>query len=334
MALAQKRVKKFAPAKKTNKIDLKQDIKPKVEMEMELLLEKFIRHCGNRGLTQNTQKTYKEFAIRFIKYLKNKLNINDITKVDSDIVEIYIDYLTNEREISKVTVNSTIRNLKPFFVWLTERGYIENNPFKGIKLIKADKKRKKPLTPEQIQGLLNAVDTTGYAGIRDYLIIKLLYGTGMRIDEVLSLRIKDVDLTEGLFYIEHQKNREDAFVPIPQALIKPLKKYLKTWLANDHKDNYFFQNQYGQKLQRHTFYKNLKDYARKARIDPKLVSPHVFRHTFAIEYLMAGGSTASLRRQLRQKDLKVVEEYLNWLPENVKKEHQQYNPLDRMEGTN
>lgn len=326
----EKRVKKFKPARKGDKNQQEPEVKPVVGMNV--LLEKFTKHCANRGLTEKTVKTYRDFGERFLRYVENELNIHDINAIDGDVVDLFIDYL-NSRKVSKVYINSNIRNLKPFFKWLLEKDHIQSNPFAGIKLIKADKKRKIPLTKEQVQALLNQTDMTSYAGIRDYYIIKLLYGTGMRIDEVLSLKINDIDFSDEIIYIEKSKNREDSFLPIPKSLIKPFKKYLKTWLSNDEKNNYFFQNQYGHKLDKNTFYRNLKTYARKAGIDPKLVNCHIFRHTFAIDFLMAGGSTASLRRQLRQKDLKVVEEYLCWLPENVKNEHRRYNPLDRMEST-
>lgn len=166
-----------------------------------------------------------------------------------------------------------------------------------------------------------------YAGERDYLIIQMLFGCAFRIEECLSLKIKDINFEQGIIYIETSKNREDGYVSIPVSLEKLLKNYIQKWLKDDSRENYLFQNKYGEKLSRHTIYKNIKKYALKAGIKANC---HLFRHSFAINYLLAGGSTASLRRQLRQKDLKTVEEYLHWLPQYVIDEHRRYNPLDRI----
>jgi integrase/recombinase XerD len=311
--------------KKNNKKENYKEI-----ISMSELLKRFLNNCEIRGLTYKTIKTYKEFTIRLINYMENVLNIYNIKKIDIDIIEIYIEYLNKERKISKISINSTIRNVKPYFKFLQERGFIKNNPFDGINLLRVDKKRKiNTLKNEQVLAILNKIDSSGFIGNRDRLIIEILYGTGIRIDETMSLKIKDLNFEEHYFYIESSKNREDSFVPIPKSMIKSLKKYMTIWLYDFSEDDYLFPNLYGKKLSPHTFANSLKIYVKEAEINIP-VYPHLFRHSFAINYLMNGGDTASLRRMLRQKDLRVVEEYLNWLPENVIIKHQQFNPLDKM----
>lgn len=322
-----KRRKKFSPQTPA-KVKQQEQIQPVVKEQIKpvVLLEKFAKHCDNhQGLTANTIKTYKDFVGRFLKYLETDLNITDVEKIDSDIVELYLDYL-GEKKVTKIYINTNIRNIRPFFNWLTMKGYITVNPFDKIRLLKVDKKRKTPLTFEQVKKIWEQPDPT-YVGIRDILILKMLYGTGMRISEVLSLRISDVDFDSGFIFINQSKNREYADVPIPKSLVKPLKQFLHSWLSNEEKNAYLFQNDFGEKLNSGTFQKSMKRYAKEAGLEVN-VSPHILRHTFAIEYLSNGGSTASLQRQLRQKDLSVVTEYLNWLPDKVKAEHSKYNPLD------
>ncbi|MCL6612533.1 MAG: tyrosine-type recombinase/integrase [Peptococcaceae bacterium] len=327
----QKRRKKFSPQTTATKRTEKQEQQApivKEEIKLSVYLEKFLKHCENQqGLTKKTIATYRAFNERFIRYLENELHITNVEKIDSDIIEIYLDYLSDVREVSKISINSTIRNIKPFFNWLTWKEHISINPFDKIKLLKTDKKRKIPLTFEQVKKIWEQPNQMTYVGIRDNLIIRLLYGTGMRVDEALSLKISDIDFDSGFIYIANSKNREDADVPIPKTLVKPLKQFIHTWLSNEDKNAYIFQNDFGDKLNPGTFQKSIKRYAKEAGIETN-VSPHLLRHTFAIEFLKNGGSTASLRRQLRQKDLKVVEEYLNWLPDTVKAEHMKYNPLD------
>lgn len=325
-----KRRKKFSPQTpaKTKQEHIQIQTIVKEEIKLSVYLDKFLRHCDNhQGLTPKTIKTYREFCTRFIRYMENELHITNVEKIDSDIIEIYIDYLSEVREVCKITINSNIRNLKPFFNWLIIKEHIIINPFEKIKLLKTDKKRKKPLEFEQVKKIWERPNPMTYVGIRDSLIVKLLYGTGLRVDECLSIKIQDIDFDSGFIYIASSKNREDADVPIPKSLVKPLKQFLNVWLSNEEKNSYLFQNDYGEKLSPGTFQKSMKRYAKEAGIEIP-VSPHLLRHTFALEFLKNGGSTASLRRQLRQKDLKVVEEYLNWLPDTVKAEHSKYNPLD------
>lgn len=328
MAQKHQRRKKFSSQTPAKIKKEQEQIQPEVKeiIKLTVLLEKYLRHCDSlQGLTRKTIKTYKEFCTRFIRYIENDLHITNIEKIDSDIVEIYLDHLSNK--ISKISINSTIRNVRPFFNWLTIKEYISINPFEKIKLLKTDKKRKTPLTFEQVKKIWEQPDQMTYVGIRNNLIIRLLYGTGMRVDECLSIKIQNIDFNSGLIYIASSKNREDADVPIPNSLVKPLKQFINVWLSQEDKSAYLFQNDFGDKLNPGTFQKSMKRYAKEAGITVT-VSPHLLRHTFALEYLKNGGSTASLRRQLRQKDLKVVEEYLNWLPDTVRAEHGKYNPLD------
>lgn len=326
-----RRKKKFSPQTPAKARYEQEQIQPIIKevIKLNVLLGKYLKHCDNhQGLTPKTTKTYREFCTRFIRYMENDLHITDVEKIDSDIIEIYLDHLSEKKNpMSKISINSTIRNIKPFFNWLTMKEHISVNPFEKIKLLKTDKKRKTPLTFEQVRKLWEQPNQMSYVGIRDSLIIRLLYGTGLRIDECLSISISDIDFDSGFIYIASSKNREDADVPIPKSLVKSLKQFINVWLSKEEKKAYLFQNDFGDKLNPGTFQKSIKRYAKEAGIEIP-VSPHLLRHTFALEFLKNGGSTASLRRQLRQKDLKVVEEYLNWLPDAVKAEHSKYNPLD------
>lgn len=108
------RTKKFSPKKSTKNNPEEVKSISVIPSNIELL-NKFKNHCENRGLTNKTVKTYDEFNTRFINYIQNKFQIQDIRKVDADVIELYIEYLNKERNVSKITINSTIRNVKPFF---------------------------------------------------------------------------------------------------------------------------------------------------------------------------------------------------------------------------
>jgi integrase/recombinase XerD len=255
------------------------------------------------------------------------MHIQNAKNIDKEIIEMFIDHL-KEKGVSDIYVNTNLRNLKPFFTWLTENGYIEINPFTGIKLLKTDKKRKQILSNEDLQAILKQIDLLSFAGVRDWLMIQVLYGCALRISECCSLKLKDVDLEKRTIYIENSKNREDSFIPFPESLVKPLKKYIKQHFYNMPQDSYLFPNLYGERLSRETFLKNLKRYGKKAGIPH--VTCHLLRHSFAVNCLLNGASTATVRRLLRHRDLKTVEEYIHWLPKNVQEQFDKFNPLDQM----
>lgn len=299
----------------------------KVELNLLVHLEKFLHHCNNRGLKPRTIKTYKNITCRFLKWLETEAKITEADQVTADVIEDYIDYILNARNDQKSYVNIIIRNSKPFFKWLTQKGLINKCPFDGISLLKVDVKKKDPIPEEDFIKLLQQ-PPRDYFGTRDCLILQILYGCGLRIGECMNLKVSDVDLENGRIFLEETKNREDSFVPLPAQLKKPLRSYIKEYLSSDQKHNFLFQNQYGQGLSIRSFQQKLKNYCEQAKI-PRYTC-HQFRHNFAINWLMNGGDTASLHRMLRHKDMKTVETYLNWIPGYITEKALLHNPLDKL----
>lgn len=301
-------------------------------ISMTVLRDKFIKHCSRRGLKEKTLESYSEHCGRLIRYLENTLNTFNPNDVDTESIELYIDYLKNARKVTNVYINTNIRNTKPFFLWMLDNRYIDHNPYKGIKKLKEDKKRKQILSNEEVKAILDQIDLISFTGVRDWLIVQMLYGCGLRIGECLSLRIQDVDLSEKTVYIETSKNREDSYIPLPESMVKPLKKYLKQYFQGIEKDRYIFPNTYGEKLHTETFLKNLKEYGKKAGVPH--VTCHLFRHSFAVSCLLSGASTSAVRRMLRHRDLNTIEQYIHWLPQSVQEQFTKYNPLDKMYNIN
>jgi len=216
----------------------------KTEHGFMFLLDKFLKHSSNRGLTDRTIKTYKDNTRRLINWLEEKRNISTPNLVTGDDIEDYIYYIINDRNDSKSYVNIILRNTKPFFKWLKEKDYIDKCPYDGIKLLRVDQKKKEPIPKENFLKLMS-VTPRDYFGTRDALILQILYGCGLRVSECLHLKIGDVDFENGRVFLNDTKNREDSFVPLPEQLKKPLRSYIREYLSKDTANNFLFQNQNG-----------------------------------------------------------------------------------------
>lgn len=327
--IAQTTKRKFKANRTLGKnIEIRNLPEKKPEQELTGLLEKYLRYCAsNKGLKPHTIKTYSDITKRLIKWLEEKCKITEPGQLKGDHIDDYIDYIINDKGNSKSYANIIIRNSKPFFKWLLEKEYISKSPYDGIKLLRVDQKKKEPIPEENFKKLLQ-VPERDYFGNRDTLIMQVLYGCGLRIGECLSMKIRNVDFENDRLILEDTKNREDSFVPLPAYLKKPLRSYIREYLSEDNANNYLFQNQNGYGLTVRSFQEKLKKYCKLAKIPQ--ITCHQFRHNFAINWLMSGGDTASLQRVLRHKDPKMVNIYLNWVPQAITEKVLKHNPLDKL----
>ncbi len=178
--------------------------------------------------------------------------------------------------------------------------------------------------------MLAQPDQSTYVGLRDFTAMCILLGTGIRISELIGLRVGDFDFVELSLTIRKAKARKGRVVGIPVSVVDHLKYYFDSCTDGDLNEP-AFQSTLGGNISTRRLQENIKEYGKDAEISGVKVSPHTFRRTFAITYLRNGGSTSSLRQQLGHNSLQVVEKYLYWSDESVLDEHKKYNPFDSMD---
>jgi len=306
--------------------------KIQVPTDYSIQFDDYLIHCEERNLTHGTIESYRFY----LGYLKRYMEENQHSLLVDEIMERDLkDFLTFMRKIkgnNQATLNSAIASIRPFFNYLIEQEVIQDHPMAKIKKGKVDLKPIIPFSTDDIKNLLQQPDKSRQAGYRDYCMMLMLLSTGMRISECLNLTISDIDFKNNKILIRESKNRTPRVV----GMAKKIKPELQRFISLCHPDvkslDILFQNQDCGKLAYKTIHDNFKEYGKQANIDPRIrVSPHTFRHTYALSYLKNGGSTASLREQLGHRTIETVEKYLYWSSDDKLEEFKKYSPLDNME---
>lgn len=294
-------------------------------------MENYLSFCIEKNLTDKTRESYIFYLNLLKTYLVSKRHSLLVDEITEEDMKGFFQHLRDKGN-TQSSINSKIETLRPFFTYLVSNGIIAESPMKRIVKGKVDKKTIIPFNENDMNLLIKQPDKSTPAGYRDYCIMLMLYSTGMRIGECLNLKISDVSFKEERIIITETKNRQPRIVGLAKRLKPELKKYMELCLPDDRNSahDYLFQNQDGGQLKDRTIQDRIQKYGKQAGIKEKRVSPHTFRHTFAISYLKNGGSTASLREQLGHLTITVVEKYLYWATEDKIGEHKKYNPLDNM----
>ncbi len=226
----------------------------KKNIKYEDLIQDYIDYCSYKNLAIKTIKSYNQTLMLFTQYLREEKNIEDITKVNKEIVEEYINF-TKERgkysfvvsdgylkanidkrkdignEVSISTLNNYLRNIKVFFSYLEENNIIKINTAKNCKFIKGERKSKERFTDEEYKKLIKSLDITKFHEYRDYIIIQLIFDSGMRINETLNLSVYDIDLLRKMIYIisEITKGKKDRVVFFSQSM----ERLLRCWILRN-----------------------------------------------------------------------------------------------------
>lgn len=237
------------------------------------------------------------------------------------------DYM-KKTGLSPATVNTFLRHEKVFFSFLESEGYIPENPFKRVKMVKEEKDVIQAFTEEQIKKLLSVPDRRSYRGYRDYVMMLLLLDTGIRIIELTNLRIQDVNLPECTLYVRASVSKNNAGRNVPFS--KTTRKEIQGLIAevSDFGSEYLFTTVYGNRLNDGRARLAIKEYGRLAGIENIRVSPHTFRHTFAKIYILNGGDPFTLQKLLGHSDLTMVRRYIQMNDMDLKRQHDRFSPLN------
>lgn len=266
-----------------------------------------------RGLSKNTINSYaydlKEFDLYFNQNIIN-LTYDDIQK--------YLDYISDK---SARTTAHHITVLNAFYKFLVDESIIDNNPCLNIVNTKIPRKLPNYLTEEEINNLLNVNLVTAY-DYRNKAMLELLYATGLRISELINLKINDIDYNECFLRV-FGKGKKERIVPIGDVALKYLTIYANNYrdqiLGNSVSDYLFISNA-KKNISRQGFFKILKVESSRAGIK-KVVSPHVLRHSFATHLLANGADLRIIQELLGHENLITTEIYAHLINEKLKDDY-------------
>lgn len=285
------------------------------------LIEYFLDYLSlERGLAYNTIVSYRYDLSKYYEFIVSKKDIN-IQTVNHKIIDEYYHYLGD----INLGVNSIFRNLvalKMFYRFLLTEGYIKNDLTHFIEFPRLRKKLPQALNLKELGKLLSEENFKGLLGKRDQAIMELLYATGMRVTELISLRRNDIKLEHRLLKCTGKGNKE-RWIPFTDRAHNILDEYIQSIrprLLKNKDTNLLFLNNHGKPISRQGVFCLIKNYAKISGIK-KNVTPHTFRHTLATHLIENGADLRSVQEILGHSDISTTQIYTHVSRKWVKEEY-------------
>ena len=291
---------------------------------MDDVLDNYINYVlFERRLSKNTALSYKNDLMKFSLYLK-EINVDSYINVSKKDIINYLEYL-NKLNLSVSSVARKLTTIKNFYTYLTKTEVIKENITDGIERPKLRKKLPQVLTIEEVDKLLDINLNTPF-DYRNKAMLELLYGTGLRITELLDLKLNDIDF-ENCVIRCLGKGSKERIVPIGEYVIFFLHSYLeyRNYFLKNKKNDYVFLNSRGDRLSRFSFFKMLKKLLIIKKIN-KDVSPHSLRHSVATHILEGGGDLRSIQELLGHSDISTTKIYTHISNKQIKQDYEQFHP--------
>ena len=261
-----------------------------------------------RGLSMNSIESYEFDLIQFKNFIiENSINESP-KKCSSSTVKRYL-YKNFSNKKSRSQARS-ISALKSFFNYLLFEGEIHSSPLNDIESPKIENKLPEVLTEDEIKRLISSVNLDSEFGQRNKTIIEVLYGTGIRVSELIELKLSNIFFKESILKVTGKGNKE-RFVPLGKIALIEIKKYLNNrdkLKINSKFSDILFLNRYGRQLTRSMIFKVINDSSKNAEIDKK-ISPHTLRHSYATHLLKNGADLRTIQLILGHESITTTEIY-------------------------
>ena len=261
-----------------------------------------------RKISYNTEISYERDLKKAADYFASQ-EIGDLTQVTETNLNSYLLFLERDH-MSPATVSRNIASLRSFYQYMLHEKKIDRDPSERLKPPKVEKKAPQILTREEGVKLLNQPNLNTDKGLRDRAMICLIYATGIRVSELVHLRVVDVNLLKG--YLTCAENGRERVIPMDEMTQEAVEAYMtnaRERLLKGHDSEYLFTNCSGTSMSRQGFWKVLKGYAAEAGIT-KDITPHTMRHSFAAHMLQQGADIRSVQQMLGHADVTTTQIYM------------------------
>ncbi len=276
-----------------------------------------------KKMSLNTLQSYERDVMQFEKYLLDKkLNY---AKIDEEEIKKYLSHLS---AIGKKTssISRSLASIRSFYQYELKNKKIKINPTEAVQAPKVEKHTPSILSSQEIELLLNQPKDVDLKGIRDKAMLEFAYATGMRVTEIISLEIDDVNLDAGAVVCKTAtKNRT---IPLGSLSLRALKEYIeeaRPILVRGEDEKALFVNINGRRLTRQGFWKIIKYYKEQAHIT-KEITPHVLRHSFATHLLQNGADLKSIQTMLGHSDISSTQVYMQFQDDSIKNIYRKAHP--------
>src|SRR3989304_6135831 len=294
--------------------------------DLNTLLNRFLSYIRiEKGLSANTIESYRNDLTRYLAYLEDN-SVNKTNNITLNILrEFLAQLLRNQMSVSSVKL--FISSIRHFHKFLLIEGLSDTNPTTYLETPRGWLRLPKTLSLSEVDALLKQPDENIKEGIRDSAMIELLYATGLRVSELISMKPGNINLEVG-FIITVGKGGKERIVPAGEYAIEKIKRYIKTarnQILKERQSPHLFVTARGKGMTRQGFWKIIKKYARKACIE-KDISPHTLRHSFATHLLERGADLRSVQMMLGHSDISTTQIYTHINRERLKKIHTECHP--------
>lgn len=279
---------------------------------------------NEKKASKNTLSSYLRDIRKFGEYLQEHSS-RDMSTADDETLGEYIDWLRSSGK-SVATVSRSIASLKCFYAHLLTLGFVSGNPAARLVPDKNTQKLPQILTSKEVDLLLEQPDCTDMKGYRDRAMLELLYATGIRVSELIALNISDVNLPAGVICCR-SKDKE-RYIPLYQKAIRALREYIefiRPQMIASPEEQSLFVNVSGERMSRQGFWKLIKSYQTKAKIE-KTITPHTLRHSFAAHLLENGADLHSIQEMLGHADISSTQIYSQLVKKQLKDVYNKAHP--------
>ncbi|AYM85710.1 site-specific tyrosine recombinase XerD [Pseudoalteromonas agarivorans] len=274
-----------------------------------------------QGVSENTLSAYRSDLDKFCQFLKGE-SLMAVTSLD---IESYLAYRVDLGLKPRSTARS-ISALKRFYQYFVREKRITSSPLENIAQPKAGQSLPKTLSEAEVEALLSAPNIEEPMGLRDKAMLELLYATGLRVTELVGLRMEQINLRQSVVFVKGKGNKE-RLVPLGEEAMYWLEQFLKGGRAQmiKHATDFVFPSKRGVGMTRQTFWHRIKHYAILASIESDL-SPHTLRHAFATHLLNHGADLRVVQMMLGHSDLSTTQIYTHVANERLKSVHSEHHP--------
>lgn len=291
-----------------------------MEKQIKLFLE-FLEN--DKKLSNNTLQSYRRDIIQFQEYLDNERL--PYAKIGTQEIKEYIEYL---KKIGKKTstISRNLASIRSFYQYQVRVKKVKKDPTDGMQSPKIEKKAPSILSSAEVELLLEQPKDVDLKGIRDKAMLEFAYATGMRVTEIISLNLDDVDFENS--YVSCSNGVKKRNIPLGTISLKALDEYVKTArpvMIKKEDEKALFVNVNGKRLTRQGFWKIIKYYKEQAHIT-KDITPHVLRHSFATHLLQNGADLKSIQMMLGHSDISSTQVYMQFQDDSIKNIYHKAHP--------
>jgi integrase/recombinase XerD len=296
------------------------------------VIDSFLNYLSvEKGFSENTVAAYRNDLHQLASFVEEEAARRGKSASWADFgKEEMLSYLLNlkERNYAATTASRKVAAARSFFAFMTNEGKMKDNPTENVRSPRVGKSLPRPISISEVRRLLEQPSKLStLEAKRDKAMLELLYASGMRVGELISLDLSDVDTKEG--YVRcFGKGRKERLIPIHKQAALAVETYLaetRPYLAHGTDDKALFLNRRGERLTRQGFWQKIKEYAKSANLDVE-ITPHTLRHSFATHMLNGGADLRSVQELLGHANISTTQVYTHLTSEHIRRSYEESHP--------